>query len=105
MLIKDHMLHGKEIHQRLYKFPNGFGASVVIGEMSHGYSQGLFELCVVKFKHDSEEYDLCYTTTITDDTLGYLSESDVQKVLKRIENISGHSLLLTELNKYKGVLI
>ena len=33
--------------QHTYKFPNGYGASVIRHEGSYGYSQGLWELAVL----------------------------------------------------------
>lgn len=35
--------------QRVYKFSNGFGASVVKHEFSYGGRKGLWELAVIKF--------------------------------------------------------
>ncbi len=36
--------------QSVYRFPNGYGASVVCYAGSHGGKDGLFELAVIKFK-------------------------------------------------------
>jgi hypothetical protein len=64
--------------QKLYRFPNGFGASVVRNSLSYGGQAGLWELAVVCFEGDTE---------ITSDVLGYLSEAKVEKILRKIEQI------------------
>ena len=70
-------------HQRLFKFTNGYGASVVTGPYTYGGDEGLYELAVLEFTGD--KHALCYTTEITDDVIGYLTEEDVQDILARIE--------------------
>lgn len=66
-------------------FPNGYGASIITSEFSYGGDAGLYELAVLKGSKDS--YDLCYSTKITDDVLGRLSEVDVLDYLKQIESL------------------
>ena len=63
-------------------FENGYGASVVKGEYTHGGKEDLYELAVL----DSNG-DLTYSTPITNDVLGHLSEDDVTKVLEQIQNL------------------
>lgn len=64
--------------QDTYAFPNGYGASVIRGgSMAYG---GL-ELAVLKGG------SLCYDTPITDDVLGYLSESDIPDLLSKISEL------------------
>ena len=67
--------------QKLYKFPNGYGASVIRHKGSYGYSKGLWELAVLF------EDELCYDTPITDDVLGYLRWEDVENYLKEIKEL------------------
>ena len=64
------------------KFDNGYNASVIRTENSHGNKLGLYELAVLD-KHG----DLCYDTPITNDVLGYLNEDDVTKALKQIQEL------------------
>ena len=63
------------------KFPNGFGASVVCHDHSYGGSQGLYELAVLRGD------EICYTTPVTDDVLGWLYPADVTSILAKIEQL------------------
>ena len=47
--IKDHSIPGHPHHQWIYRFPNGFGASVVRGAYTYGEAPGLYELAVIEF--------------------------------------------------------
>lgn len=75
--------------QTVHKFENGYGASVVRSPnvgfwgSTYGYDEGLWELAVLKF--EGEEYSLCYTTPVTNDVIGHLTEEDVIAVLAQIE--------------------
>lgn len=69
--------------QYVFRFKNGYGASVVKGEGSYGGEQDLWELAVLKF--DGDEYDLDYDTEITNDVEGYLTDEDVGDLLRRIK--------------------
>ena len=75
--------------QSLYRFDNGYGASVVQGPYTYGGSQGLWELGVIAW--DGDEYGLTYETPITDDVLGYLGEGDVAEKLQEIAALPGRS--------------
>ena len=73
--------------QVVYKFDNGYGASVVRHNFSYGSDKGLFELAVLKFIPDTDNFDLDYNTPITDDVLGSLTEQDVLDTLAQIEEL------------------
>ena len=68
--------------QRIYKFPNGYGASVIRHQGSYGFKNGLWELAVL----DSSG-DLCYSTPITDDVIGHLSDEEVILKLNEIRGL------------------
>lgn len=70
--------------QKLYRFPNNYGASVVKGEHTYGGDEGLWELAVICFKPDGE-FVLDYTTPITEDVEGHLTDDAVEKLLAKIE--------------------
>ena len=60
-------------------FCNGYGVSVIAGEMAYSNDERPYELAVLK------DGDLCYDTEITDDVLGYLTEQDVTEVMKKVQ--------------------
>lgn len=65
--------------QKIYRFRNGYGASLV----QHQFSYGL-EMAVLIFNEEGK-YRLCYSTPITNDVLGHLEESEIQPLLKQID--------------------
>ena len=70
--------------QKVYKFENGYGASVVCHDGSYGgpYVKdgiNLWEIAVL----DSED-KITYHTPITQDVIGYCDDAEVEKVLKEI---------------------
>lgn len=74
--------------QYIYKFDNGYGASVVCQRgfgriLTYGSEEKPWELAVLKY--NGEDSDLCYETEITDDVLGYLTDEDVENYLKQIQ--------------------
>ena len=64
------------------KFDNGYGVSVVRHEWSYGNRDGLYELAILDL-----DGDLCHTTPITDDVMGYLNEDDITNILKQIQEL------------------
>lgn len=65
--------------QIVYRFPNGYGASVIRHEYSYGGPQGLFELAVLDGK------GLCYDTPVTEDVEGHLTPAEVDRLLLQIK--------------------
>lgn len=70
--------------QKLYQFANNYGASVVKGEHTYGGDEGLWELAVITFTTDGD-FELCYTTPITADVEGHLTDDAVEELLAKIE--------------------
>ena len=68
--------------QCIVQFSNGYGASIVQGPHTYGGKDGLYELAV--FGKDGH---ITYSTPITDDVLGYLTEDDVTDCLTQIEQL------------------
>ena len=60
-------------------FSNGYGASIIHNKFSYGHEVGRWELMVLK------DGEACYTTYITNDVLGWLSEEEVANTLDEIE--------------------
>jgi hypothetical protein len=75
--------------QRIYRFPNGYGASVVrIPLFTYTNNNNEWELAVIRFKNKrNDKFELCYDTPITDDVIGYLEEADVEKILHKIQKL------------------
>ncbi len=72
--------------QKIYRFPNNYGASVVRGEFTYEGDRGLWELAVIKFTNeDNNSWNLYYASSITGDVLGSLTEDEVDAVLTQIE--------------------
>jgi hypothetical protein len=67
-------------------FENGFGASIVKHKYSYGGDKGLYELAVL----DDIDGAPIYYTSVTDDVLGHLSESDVETHLNKIKNLQAN---------------
>ena len=57
--------------QAILFFPNGYGISVVRNDLSHT-TANTWEIAILK--GTESYYDLCYSTPITDDVIGYCSE-------------------------------
>ncbi|EEP6661088.1 hypothetical protein HCD36_002851 [Listeria monocytogenes] len=66
--------------QVLYKFPNNYGASVVLGPYSYG-----LELAVIYFTGD--DWVIVYDTPVTTDVLGDLNKDSLKQALEDIYNL------------------
>lgn len=69
-------------YHKVYKFDNGYGASVVSSTFSCGGDRGLFEIAVL-----DKEGCITYDTPITSDVEGFLDFADVVDVLNKIKNL------------------
>ena len=69
-------------YKSVFKFRNGYSASVVCNPTTYGHSTGLFEVAVL-----DKDGRLCYDTPITDDVVGYLNFQGVADVLKYISEL------------------
>ena len=83
-LIQDHK-EGSRV-QRIYKFDNGYGASVVKGPYTYGGKDGKWELAVIN-NITEEGFDMCYDTEITDDVIGHLNDPEVDRLLYKIRDL------------------
>jgi hypothetical protein len=74
--------------QYLFRFPNGYGASLVVGGY---YAYGGLELAVLEFDGpDADDWDICYNTPLTSDVLGNLSgPAEVEALLDAIQALPG----------------
>lgn len=69
--------------QRVYQFPNGYGASVITG--GYGDIDNPYELAVLKF--EGKGYLITYDTPITDDVIGYLNMDALNVLLEQIKEL------------------
>ena len=67
--------------RHVYKFDNGYGASVIKHDYSYGGKNGLWEIAVL------ENDELCYNTPITEDVIGHLSWENVENILTEIQEL------------------
>ena len=84
-MVMDGFQEKKKIYdgnQWLFKYDNGYGASIVQHSGSYGGEQGLYEIAVL----DSNG-EMSYTTPITDDVIGYADEVKLYETLDRIKSL------------------
>jgi len=67
-------------YQKIYRFDNGYGASVVSGPHTYGGKDGLFEVAVL-----DNNGEITYNTPVTGDVVGFLDFADVADVLNKIK--------------------
>jgi hypothetical protein len=78
----DWSYNGNGNHQWIYRFPNGYGASVVKGPRTYGGPEGFYEMAVLRY--DGDESHLTYDTPITDDVLGWQTIEDIAAALVKV---------------------
>ena len=75
-----------EGYQIIYRFPNGYGASIVNNKYSHGT-----ELAVIEFTEDS--WELTYETPVAPDVIGHVSPEDIKVILDEIRMLPEKDLI------------
>lgn len=70
---------GQPFIQAKLSFDNGWGASIIQSEYSYGGKKGLFELAVLR------NGELCYTSPLGDDVIGFLTKKQVMENIKKIK--------------------
>lgn len=63
-------------------FDNGYGVSVITGRNAYSDDSRPYELAVLK----NESLD--YTTTITNDVLGYLTDKKVTSIMAKVQKLT-----------------
>ena len=69
-------------YKQVFKFDNGYGASVVCNAMSYGGSKGLFEVAVL-----DKNGNIAYNTPIAPDVVGWLDFAGVADILNKIKEL------------------
>lgn len=85
--MEKYIIHESKINggiQKIYKFDNGYGASVVRHLFSYGGAQGLWEMTLLSF--DDLSWRITYREDFANgDVAGYLSDKDVLELLEWIK--------------------
>jgi hypothetical protein len=71
-------------HKEFYQ--NGYGISIICNEFSYGGRDGLFEIAVLI--GDEDNYEICYTTPIASDVIGYLTSEEVNSIVEDIKKLT-----------------
>lgn len=73
--------------QRIYRFPNGYGASVIDGTMAHLYPFHT-EIAVIKFMDkNSNKFKVVYDTPITNDVIVTMNTVEELQYLIKIKDL------------------
>lgn len=75
-------------YQAIYKFENGYGASVVKSRMSYGGEKGLYELGLIIFL-EGDNWELFRHPKIgeLESIIGWLDENGVNELLEAIKEL------------------
>lgn len=68
----------------IFRFPNNYGASVVKGKYTYGGDKDLWEMALIYFHDESNDYKLVYEKDFEVDVIGYLTVYQVNELLRKI---------------------
>ena len=71
--------------QYIFKFDNGYGASVISHKYSYGGSEGKWEIAAVRFENG--DWDIDYDTSVSADVIGWLDVDGVNDLLDQISTL------------------
>lgn len=66
-------------------FKNGYGVSVVFGSLFYSNGVDTYEIAVTK--GNKKEWNLCYTTHVTDDVIGYQTKEEISEIMKKVQEL------------------
>ena len=69
------------------RFPNGFGASIITGPLFYSHPNCPYEIAVL-----DKDDRITYTTPITEDVCGYLTEQEANDILAQIKALPATSI-------------
>ena len=75
----------KDKIQKIYSFPNGYGASVIKGKYTYGGPKGLWE--IAPWTNDTNEFIGQSLFGWDDDVRGHLNDPEIDAVLRQINNL------------------
>ena len=76
-------------YQWIFRFDNGYGASVIKNLGSWGYDDDLFELYTIHFTDTVDFYNLCHIIDEIPSPMGYLTNEQVMQCLQKIKDYKG----------------
>ena len=76
----------KDKIQKIYSFPNGYGASVIKGKGTYGGDKGLWE--IAPWTNDTNEFIGQSVLECGDDVRGHLHDPDVHAILGTISRLT-----------------
>lgn len=65
-------------------FDNGYGVSVIQGPHTYGGDAGLYEAAIL------DNGEITYSSGITDDVIGWLTEDDISSLLFEVSNLKAN---------------
>lgn len=77
----------KELHngiQYLNFWPNGYGVSIVRHDFSRT-KKNTWEIAILQ--GTKENWDICYSTPITDDVLSNMTDDEVNKICEQVSKL------------------
>ena len=75
----------KDKVQKIYSFPNGYGASVIKGKYTYGGPNGKWE--IAPWRDDNREFIGQSMLDWYDDVKGHLHDADVHSILGQISRL------------------
>ena len=73
----EHVIFGGRMVR--YRFPNGYGASVIEGEKSYGLELAVLEFSKSEYGDTASEF--------TDDVIGFIDDKELDEILERISRL------------------
>ena len=82
-------IKGEGSVQYLFRFENGYGASIVKNLGSWGRNQDLWELAVISWPEESDMFKIVFDIrSVTMDVVGWLNDDDVNMLLEKIMQLN-----------------
>jgi hypothetical protein len=80
---------GQKYQHRIFRFDNGYGASLACSQRTYGGDDGLWELAVITFVDvdDNHDFGIVYNTPINNDVIGWLTYSKAMKIVRNVERL------------------
>jgi len=71
-----------EAKRAVMEFENGYGVSVILGELFYSNGVDTYEVAILK------NGKICYDTYITNDVLGYQNKGEVTEIMRKVQGFN-----------------